>query len=90
MLLVAYGDGYNPYRKTLRMKRYLFWTNIVSNCLMTYFFLRFEWYCEPYMHTLFALSEYVVVLSRMLFGLQLYHDFSCLYLNIDTISVGNI
>ncbi|CAH3115071.1 hypothetical protein pdam_00006730 [Pocillopora damicornis] len=41
--------------------------NCCSFGLAVYFYLRHNWYCEPYMYTLFALSEYLTVVSNIAF-----------------------
>ncbi|ETN58460.1 fgf receptor activating protein [Anopheles darlingi] len=62
-------------RKSLRYKRRLMWVNVLSILLAVYFFLRHNQYCEPYVYSLFALSEYVFVYSNIGFHMTAYWDF---------------
>ncbi|KAJ8964182.1 hypothetical protein NQ317_012323 [Molorchus minor] len=67
------------YKKQSRVsykwkKRFLV-TNMVCILVAVYFFMRHNSLCEPYVYTLFALSEYIVVLSNMAFHLTAYFDF---------------
>ncbi|KAI1301528.1 Post-GPI attachment to proteins factor 2 [Halotydeus destructor] len=82
MFLVSYASHFNQYRKTRQTKRYLAWTNLIGGALAVYFFMRHNSYCEPGMYTLFALSEYVIVTSNIMFHFQAYYDLS----NIDFIA----
>uniref|UniRef100_A0A2M4BWM9 Putative fgf receptor activating protein n=1 Tax=Anopheles marajoara TaxID=58244 RepID=A0A2M4BWM9_9DIPT len=62
-------------RRSFRYKRRLMWVNMLSILLAVYFFLRHNWYCEPYVYSLFALSEYVFVYSNIGFHMTAYWDF---------------
>ncbi|XP_035780795.1 post-GPI attachment to proteins factor 2-like [Anopheles albimanus] len=62
-------------RKSFRYKRRLMWVNMLSILLAVYFFLRHNHYCEPYVYSLFALSEYVFVYSNIGFHMTAYWDF---------------
>ncbi|KAJ8937268.1 hypothetical protein NQ314_011974 [Rhamnusium bicolor] len=67
------------YKKQSRVsfkwkKRFLI-TNLMCIFSAVYFFMRHNSLCEPYVYTLFALSEYIVVLSNMAFHLTAYFDF---------------
>ncbi|XP_038861948.1 post-GPI attachment to proteins factor 2 [Salvelinus namaycush] len=66
----------NPEEITsFRWKVRLFLFN-VSFCLVAaYFFRRHNKYCEPIIYTLFALCEYLVVLSNMAFHMTAFWDF---------------
>ncbi len=62
--------------KKSSMRKYMAITNITAGVFAVYFFTRHNWYCETGVYTLFALSEYLVVLSNMLFHFQAYYDFN--------------
>ncbi|XP_076835574.1 acyltransferase PGAP2 [Brachyhypopomus gauderio] len=53
----------------------LFLFNICCCLLAGYFFWRHNKYCEPGIYTLFALCEYLVVLSNMAFHMTAFWDF---------------
>lgn len=40
-----------------------------------YFFYRHNTYCEPFLYTLFALSEYLIIIFNICFHLTAYYDF---------------
>ncbi|KHJ75066.1 hypothetical protein OESDEN_25318 [Oesophagostomum dentatum] len=49
--------------------------SIISMVLATYLYWRHNTYCEPGVYTMFALTEYCVVLSNIAFHSTLYYDF---------------
>lgn len=61
--------------KSLRYKKRLMVVNVVSIILGACFFLRHNSYCEAFVYTLFALSEYTMVLSNMAFHWTAAYDF---------------
>ncbi|CAG9819889.1 unnamed protein product [Phaedon cochleariae] len=62
-------------RISLKWKKRFLFINVVCIITAVYFFMRHNSFCEPYVYTLFALSEYIVVLSNMAFHLTAYFDF---------------
>ncbi|XP_058057380.1 post-GPI attachment to proteins factor 2-like [Anopheles bellator] len=62
-------------RKSYRYKRRLLWINIISILLAVYFFVRHNKHCEPFVYSLFALSEYLFVYSNIGFHMTAYWDF---------------
>lgn len=67
---------------TTLMKSYLAFATLFGATFSVYFFIRHNNYCEPFIYTLFALSEFVVVLSNMAFNFQAYYDFADLQLQV--------
>ncbi|XP_064481969.1 post-GPI attachment to proteins factor 2-like [Ornithodoros turicata] len=62
-------------RKSLKTKKTFAVASIIAAVIATYFFLRHNWHCEAGMYSMFALSEYIVVLSNMGFHMTAYWDF---------------
>jgi len=67
-----------------RCKLGIFIFNIVSLAFCMYFYARHNAHCEPYVYTLFAFSEYCVVLSNMAFHATAYWDFYELVVDLST------
>ncbi|KAH0567406.1 post-GPI attachment to proteins factor 2-like isoform X1 [Cotesia glomerata] len=50
--------------------------NVISILSACYFFWRHNRYCEPFVYSMFAFSEYMVVMTNMLFHLTAAWDFA--------------
>ncbi|XP_017893650.1 post-GPI attachment to proteins factor 2-like [Ceratina calcarata] len=61
---------------SLQWKRRTMMTNVLCILLACYFFYRHNKYCEPLVYSMFALSEYGVVLSNMGFHSTAAWDFA--------------
>ncbi|KAL4608524.1 hypothetical protein GN956_G24504 [Arapaima gigas] len=68
------------------LKNRLFGLNVIFCLFAAYFFRRHNKYCEPGVYTLFALCEYLVVLSNMAFNVTAYWDFRNKELMVSTVS----
>uniref|UniRef100_A0A1I7Y5V0 Post-GPI attachment to proteins factor 2 n=1 Tax=Steinernema glaseri TaxID=37863 RepID=A0A1I7Y5V0_9BILA len=51
------------------------WSSVVSIIFACYFYYRHNTFCETGVYTLFALSEYCVIISNILFHSTAYYDF---------------
>ena len=78
MFLVSYSSLHSWCRWTRRRKALVAWLNLFMMLSATYFFFRHNSHCEPYVYTLFALSEYVIVLSNIYFHTLAYYDLGSL------------
>ncbi|XP_035734245.1 post-GPI attachment to proteins factor 2-like [Vespa mandarinia] len=61
---------------SIRWKWRAMMSNVLSILLACYFFYRHNKYCEPLVYSMFALSEYGVVLSNMMFHSTAAWDFA--------------
>ncbi|XP_023023985.1 post-GPI attachment to proteins factor 2 [Leptinotarsa decemlineata] len=77
MILTCFLQGRfkKQSRISLKWKKRFLIMNMAGIVASVYFFLRHNSFCEPYIYTLFALSEYVVVLSNMAFHITAHYDF---------------
>ncbi|KAK8721335.1 hypothetical protein OTU49_012822 [Cherax quadricarinatus] len=62
-------------RLSFRKKKQLMTANVACFFVALYFFYRHNTYCEPGMYSVFALMEYLVVLTNMAFHMTAYYDF---------------
>lgn len=92
ILLTKYRRRPNiTYREkySVKVKWRAFITNATSFALAAYFFLRHNSSCEPYIYSMFGLSEYVVVISNVVFHLTTAYDLQvdCIYVTSKGIEV---
>ena len=79
MFVGGYSSRFLWCRRTRRLKQIMAWTNLSLTCLAIYFFLRHSSHCEPYVYTLFALSEYLLVLNNIYFHFLAYYDLATVH-----------
>lgn len=65
-----------------KFKLRLFCINTISWIMALYLYVRHNHHCETGIYTLFALAEYIFVISNMIFHFQAYYDFSNLFISI--------
>lgn len=71
-IILKHRLRHHHHRKEIRY--YCALSNIIAGLFAVFFYYRHNWYCEPGIYTLFAFSEYVVVISNILFHFQTYFD----------------
>lgn len=76
MFTVSYTNIFHFCRKTLQIKKVIAWMTLILSLSATYFFYRHNNYCEPYVYSLFALSEFIIVLGNIYFHFLAYYDLS--------------
>ncbi|XP_072938687.1 post-GPI attachment to proteins factor 2-like [Epargyreus clarus] len=59
---------------SVKLKWRAFLTNVSSFAFAAYFFLRHNRLCEPYVYSMFGFSEYIVVVSNMMFHMTTVYD----------------
>ncbi|KAL9899062.1 post-GPI attachment to proteins factor 2-like [Glossina fuscipes fuscipes] len=69
--------------KSLRYKGLFFTINVLAFSLAAYCFIRHNTKCESGVYTIFALFEYIVVLTNMAYHMTAYWDFYGLYMFYD-------
>ncbi|CAK1540573.1 unnamed protein product [Leptosia nina] len=65
---------------SVKLKWRAFFVNVGSFAFAAYFFLRHNRLCEPYVYSMFAFSEYVVVISNILFHMTTIYDLKTQYI----------
>ncbi|XP_022236889.1 post-GPI attachment to proteins factor 2-like [Limulus polyphemus] len=82
----------NLERRSLKTKSFLIMINVSALLGACYFFMRHNWYCETGVYTLFALCEYIAVLTNMGFHMTAYWDFADYQLRIysDWIDISKV
>ncbi|MFH4976765.1 hypothetical protein AB6A40_003474 [Gnathostoma spinigerum] len=61
--------------RSLQYKILMCWASLTALACSLYFFYRHNTYCEPGIYSFFAISEYALVLSNILFHSTLFFDF---------------
>ncbi|XP_039285233.1 post-GPI attachment to proteins factor 2 [Nilaparvata lugens] len=89
ILLTRYREqpADNVENRSLRLKYQLLAINMVSFALAGYFFIRHNLHCEPGVYSLFALCEYVVVLTNMAFHMTASWDFHGRIVTVDQFGI---
>lgn len=79
MFIGGYSSHFRWCRHTRAIKQIIAWTNLSLTLLAGIFFVRHSSYCEPYVYTMFALSEYLVVLINIYFHFLAYYDLTTVH-----------
>lgn len=72
-----------------KFKMKIFCTNTFAWIFALFFYVRHNNYCETGVYSLFAASEYVFVLTNILFHFQAYYDFNQTKLSLCKIYVNS-
>ncbi|KAH9497377.1 Post-GPI attachment to proteins factor 2 [Dermatophagoides farinae] len=72
-----------------KFKMKIFFTNTFAWIFALFFYVRHNNYCETGVYSLFAASEYVFVLTNILFHFQAYYDFNQTKLSLCKIYVNS-
>ncbi|XP_037870394.1 post-GPI attachment to proteins factor 2 isoform X2 [Bombyx mori] len=64
----------NKEKYSVKLKWRAFSLNVTSFACAAIFFLRHNRFCEPYVYSMFGFSEYIVVMSNILFHLTSVYD----------------
>ncbi|XP_034827280.1 post-GPI attachment to proteins factor 2-like [Maniola hyperantus] len=59
---------------SIKLKWRAFFVNVGSFAFAAYFFLRHNRLCEPYVYSMFGFSEYIVVVSNIIFHMTTVYD----------------
>lgn len=73
--MVFTSQLYHGKPKSRKRKSFLRLVNTISILLAFFFYARHNWYCEAGVYTMFALCEYIVVITNIAFHFQAYYDF---------------
>lgn len=79
MFVGAYSSHFIWCRRTRNFKKIMAWTNFSLTILAAIFFVRHSSHCEPYVYTLFALSEYLLVFVNIYFHFLAYYDLATVH-----------
>jgi len=79
------GQNHFLLRKSLHYKKVLLMTHLSSIAISLYFYWRHNAYCEPGIYSVFALCEYVVILSNMAYHATSYYDFYHVNINLSSL-----
>ncbi|XP_013187291.1 post-GPI attachment to proteins factor 2 [Amyelois transitella] len=69
-------------RYSVKLKWRLFLVNASTFTMAAYFFLRHNSLCEPYVYSIFAFSEYIVVVSNILYHCTTVYDLHSHFITI--------
>ncbi|XP_053612361.1 post-GPI attachment to proteins factor 2 [Plodia interpunctella] len=67
---------------SLKLKWRLFFINASTFAMAAYFFLRHNSLCEPYVYSIFSFSEYMVVVSNILYHFTTVYDLHSHFISI--------
>ncbi|XP_050346881.1 post-GPI attachment to proteins factor 2-like [Nymphalis io] len=65
---------------SMKLKWRAFFVNVASFAFAAYFFLRHNRLCEPYVYSMFGFSEYIVVISNIMFHMTTVYDLRSQYI----------
>lgn len=85
MFITSYSNLFLWCRETLSVKKVIAWSNLCLMTSATYFFLRHNSRCEPFVYSFFALSEYLIVLSNIYFHSLAYYDLSDVQISLTSV-----
>ncbi|XP_035683050.1 post-GPI attachment to proteins factor 2-like isoform X1 [Branchiostoma floridae] len=84
----AYKPISEQEQQSLRWKTVMFVANVSSFLTSVYFYFRHNWYCEPGVYTMFALCEYIVVVTNIAFHYTAVLDFPTFSVTVGSATVS--
>ncbi|XP_066287202.1 post-GPI attachment to proteins factor 2-like isoform X3 [Branchiostoma lanceolatum] len=84
----AYKPMSEQEQQSLRWKSVMFVANVSSFLTSVYFYFRHNWYCEPGVYTMFALCEYIVVVTNIAFHYTAVLDFPTFSVTVGSATVS--